>query len=236
MNVQLKQSIRFTDIPKYIPTTGLEGVMYKILKLYPKKTVDAILKNLQYNSVEKILVKALATDPILVAQHYRLLDQINAIPELKIILNYMQDYGGIPLLEWANSKVPLYNAPELTRTTYTCELSIPCFDLTFKPKQNSLVSVTRTGGLMGLLNDIYFLETPQLPQLIAFFANAIATDMEVQQAFDLALLAGKKLIAMRTTPQYVALQSFFMQYAIDPTAVLDFAAFLMAKIAYPLEP
>jgi hypothetical protein len=89
---------------------------------------------------------------------------------------------------------------------------------------------------MGLLNDIFFLESPQLPQLVAFFASAMSTDMEFKTTIDLAMLAGRKLTAMKTTPQFLAMQNLFMQYSIDLVAIIDFSKFLIKKVTSPDPP
>jgi hypothetical protein len=96
-------------------------VLYKALKLYSPKNIQAFLKTFQYDALEPIALNALATDPTLVAQFVSLCAQLNAIPELKTIINYLQDYGGLPFLDWMNTKTAAYGVPNFTRTSYTCE-------------------------------------------------------------------------------------------------------------------
>jgi hypothetical protein len=83
--------------------------------------MQTFIKNVQFAALEKIVIKQLASDPLLAAQMVSLSAQFDTIPELKTIINYMQDYGGMPFLEWLNSKTAQYGVPDFSRTNYNCE-------------------------------------------------------------------------------------------------------------------
>jgi Insect allergen related repeat, nitrile-specifier detoxification len=122
----------FSDIPKYTPTTGLEGVLFKILKLYPAKATKTFIDTVKFAEVEKILVKQSASDPKLAAELKSLWNELNTIPELKVIFIFMQNNGGLPFLKWLNSKATLYGIPKFTQTTWTCEYFILLIHVHFR--------------------------------------------------------------------------------------------------------
>jgi hypothetical protein len=76
--------------------------------------------------------------------------------------------------------------------------------------------------LLGLLDDIYSMEAPNLPDIVAFYKNSTSTDADAKKVVDLATVACRKLIEMRTTAEYKVAEKLFILNGINMTKVIDF--------------